>query len=288
MKLLLQVTAAVMLTLAASAAHAGNVLVVLSDVDKLDLKDGKVYPTGFYINELMQPVKLLLDAGHQVTFVTPHGQVPVMDANSLNAMFFGGDEAMQAHRALMDKLAITSKEKSPVISLARVEQIGYDKFDAVYVPGGHAPMQDLLTSPALGRLFTDFHKKGKPTALVCHGPIALLSTLPDARSFTKQMAAANKATRPQWIYNGYRLTVFTNDEETQATKAQLNGGTMKFFPQTALEQAGAKFNGAQSWSANVVVDRELITGQNPASAVGVATELLARLGGSNTTAAPAR
>ena len=31
------------------------------------------------------------------------------------------------------------------------------------------------------------------------------------------------------------------------------------------------------WTANVVVDRELITGQNPASAVGVAQELLKRL-----------
>lgn len=29
--------------------------------------------TGFYLNELMQPVKLLLDAGHEVTFATPQG-----------------------------------------------------------------------------------------------------------------------------------------------------------------------------------------------------------------------
>jgi putative intracellular protease/amidase len=41
------------------------------------------------------------------------------------------------------------------------------------VPGGHAPMQDLLADPALGRLLRAFHAEGKTTALVCHGPIAL-------------------------------------------------------------------------------------------------------------------
>ena len=41
-----------------------------------DLKDGKVLSTGFYLNELMQPVKLLLDAGHEMTFATPQGRAP--------------------------------------------------------------------------------------------------------------------------------------------------------------------------------------------------------------------
>jgi len=34
-----------------------------------------------------------------------------------------------------------------------------------------------LTDPALGRLLRAFHAAGKTTALVCHGPIALLSAL---------------------------------------------------------------------------------------------------------------
>ena len=71
-------TFAVALALGTSAfsAHAANVLVVLSDSDRLDLKDGKVFETGFYLNELMQPVKALLDAGHEITFATPKGTAP--------------------------------------------------------------------------------------------------------------------------------------------------------------------------------------------------------------------
>lgn len=273
-----KLTLAVALTLSASSAHAAHVLVVLSDADHLDLKDGKVFPTGFYLNELMQPVKLLLDAGHEITFATPLGKAPTVDRTSIDPMHFGGSaDALRTHQALLETLALTSPGTSPVLSLERIEQIGYGRFDAVYIPGGHAPMQDLLVSKPLGRLLADFHARGKPTALVCHGPIALLSTLPDAAGFVRQMERANRAERPQWIYSGYSVSVISNQEEAQA-KALLGGGEMKFLPQTALEQAGARHRSNQApWDANVVVDRELITGQNPASAVGVAKALLEKL-----------
>lgn len=278
MKLMHKLAVAMALSLTAATAQAGNVLVVLSDADRLDLKDGKVFPTGFYLNELMQPVKLLLDAGHQVTFATPTGQAPTVDAKSIDPVYFGNSAAdLQAHQDLLERLALTSKEKSPVLSLARIEQLGYGRFDAVYIPGGHAPMQDLLKSPALGRLLTDFHNRSRTTALVCHGPIALLSTLPDANGFVAKLESGDTPRAPQWIYSGYRVTVISNQEEEQA-KAQLNGGEMKFYPQTALQQAGAQYlSNATPWTSKVVVDRELITGQNPASAIGVAQELLKRL-----------
>lgn len=279
MKRLLKFATVAALGLASLGTQAANVLVVMSDADHLDLKDGKVYATGFYLNELMQPVKRLLDAGHRLTFATPQGNAPSVDASSVDKMYFDGDEsALQAHQALLEKLQLTSHTASPVISLSRVAQIGYAHFDAVYVPGGHAPMQDLLTSPELGRLLANFHAHGKTTALVCHGPIALLSTLPDAQSYTRLLAAGRPADQRQnWIYAGYRMTVISNQEEELA-KGLLKGGVMKFYPQTALQQAGAEYSSnQQAFTQHVVTDRELITGQNPASANGVADELLKRL-----------
>ena len=267
------------LTLATLGAQAGHVLVVLSDSDHLDLRDGKVFQTGFYLNELMQPVKLLLDAGHTVAFATPKGNAPTVDASSVDKSYFDGDAtALQTHQALLDTLQLTSRTKSPVVSLSRVAQIGYDQFDAVYVPGGHAPMQDLLTSPELGRLLTHFQSRGKTTALVCHGPIALLSALPDAKAFTNRLEVqASNPPQPAWPYAVYRMTVISNEEEEQA-KGYLGGGVMKFYPQTALQQAGGAYTSNKApWTPHVVVDRELITGQNPASAKGVAEELLRRL-----------
>ncbi len=271
--------AALALALSFGNAQAAHVLVVLSDSDRLELKDGKSLRTGFYLNELMQPVKALLDAGHEVSFATPLGRAPSLDRSSVDPMYFGGDaQALRTHQALLDRLALTAPDKSPVLSLERVAQIGYDRFDAVYVPGGHAPMQDLLASPALGRLLSDFHAKGKTTALVCHGPIALLSTLPDAAGFAAALADGRRVSAPpQWIYRGYRVTVIS-DREEEIAKPQLGGGTMKFYPQAALQAAGVRYqSNAEPWTPQVVSDRELITGQNPASAPGVAAELLRRL-----------
>lgn len=280
MKIVRHLALAAALGLSALNAHAASVLVVLSDADHLDLKDGKVFPTGFYLNELMQPVKRLLDAGHQVTFATPNGLAPTLDKSSDDKMYFNNDiNAWRTHRALLDKLRLTSPVSSPVISLARAAQRGYGEFDAIYIPGGHAPMQDLLTSPALGQTLAAFHAAGKPTALVCHGPIALLSTLPDAPAFTRQLAETGHAAAQRgWIYAGYRMTVISNAEEEIAKGLLPKGGAMKFYPQTALEQAGGKYSSnSEPFTSHIVTDRELITGQNPASATAVAQALLERL-----------
>ena len=56
------------------AAFAANILVVISEVSEMKLKGGYHYKTGFYLNELMEPVKIFMDAGHALTFTTPNGR----------------------------------------------------------------------------------------------------------------------------------------------------------------------------------------------------------------------
>lgn len=280
MKLLIQTVLIATLGVSAFNANAAHVLIVLSDENHLDLKDGKEYKTGFFLNELMQPTKMLIDAGHTITFATPEGKVPALDVNSNNAMYFNNDtKSLAESQQLLDKLKITSPSGSPFISLAKVKQMGYDKFDAVYIPGGHAPMQDLLKNKKLGQLLTAFHQAAKPTALVCHGPIALLSTLSNAPAVVQKLeqGKAIKAD-PKWIYNGYKMTVFSNQEEAQATKMLFKDSEMKLFPQVALQAAGGSYSSNTApWNPHVVTDRELITGQNPASAMQVGKVLLDKL-----------
>lgn len=258
---------------------ADNILIVLSSKGALELKEGKTYKTGFYLNELMEPVKRFMDEGHTLTFATPNGVVPTMDKVSDNLQFFNGDQDYyDTHIKLFKNLQITNAINSPVISFSRVEQIGVKHFDAFYAPGGHAPMQDLLLDDQLGRIMEAFHAQSKPTALVCHGPIALLATLPNNDEFIRELEAGNKPKADKnWIYNGYKMTVFSNAEE-EVAKGYLDGGEMKFYPETALSLAGGQYERNDAdWQAKVVVDRELITGQNPASAILVAEELLKKL-----------
>ena len=264
----------------APIALADNILVVMSDTAELTLKDGKSYNTGFYLNELMQPVKRFIDQGHKVTFATPSGLAPSLDANSDAVSLFGNDdEAYQIHKKLMLSLKITDVVNSPGISFSRVEQMCIENFDAFFAPGGHAPMEDLMLDDQLGRILSAFHHAQKPTGLVCHGPIALLATLPNNDEFVDALKAGRKAfPAKDWIYAGYNMTVFSNSEEVAAEKGYLDGGKMFFYPETALNAAGGNYQrSANDWAVKVVVDRELITGQNPASANAVATEILKRL-----------
>src|ERR1700750_2932826 len=74
----------------------GKVLVVMSSASSLDLKDGKTYSTGYYLNEFVVPYRKLVEAAYEPVIANPNGDLPVMDANSNNAMFFGGDDTARA------------------------------------------------------------------------------------------------------------------------------------------------------------------------------------------------
>ena len=259
---------------------ADNILVVMSDVSEMTVKDGPVYSTGFYMSELMEPVKLFLDEGHTLTFASPKGMAPTLDVNSDTLDYFNKDQKYyNAHKSLLNKLMLTDSQHSPVVSFSRIEQMGIENFDALFVPGGHAPMADLVANDQLGQFLIHFNKEGKATGMVCHGPAALLSALPNNARFESDMKQGKKAKASSgWIYTDYDMTVFSNSEEALAEQYYLQGGQFFYTPQDALTYAGGdyKYN-KQNWGKMVIVDRELITGQNPASAVGVAEEMIKKL-----------
>ena len=260
------------------AVFSANILVVMSDVSEMKLKGGYDYQTGFYLNELMEPVKIFIDAGHQLTFATPTGLAPTLDPVSDTPDHFlnTSQENYKAHKELFDRLKLTDKANSPVVSFARIDQIGIENFDAVFVPGGHAPLGDLVANELLSKFLNHFHRESKPTGLVCHGPVALLSSLPNNAAFEAEMRAGKKAQPGKgWIYEGYKMTVFSNSEETIATKNYLGGDELFYWPQNALTYAGVNYSkGEQDWAPHVVVDRELVTGQNNKSSSGVGKAVL--------------
>jgi putative intracellular protease/amidase len=269
------------LTVAFSAQAAktskGKVLVVVSSKATLTLKDGKKYPTGYYFNELTVPVRKVMGDGYEVVFANPEGNAPVMDAHSDSPSYFGGDKAKYADfKKFHDGL---SGLKSPA-RLADVVRHGLDGYAGIFIPGGHAPMEDLVSDPSLGAALNYFHGAGKPTALICHGPIALLSTVPEAGKFKAALAKGDKTAAGKlaqgWPYAGYQLTIFSTAEEKIAEGSQL-GGSVLFYPDAALAQAGGKMKQAKEWSNNVVRDREVITGQNPASDGALAEEFVEAL-----------
>jgi putative intracellular protease/amidase len=252
-------------TLNAAPATLGKVLVVVSSESSMTLREGARVETGYFLNELTVPVMALTQAGYEITFANPKGNAPTLDKKSDNASFFGGDEKKyRAVRVFHDKLDALKNPKK----LSAVINQGLAEYRAVLFPGGHAPMQDLLIDANVAAVLRHFHQYQKVTALICHGPIALLAAMPNARKFNDAMrkgdaTAANLLAR-DWQYRGYRMTIFSNVEEKIAEQSQL-GGKMLFYPEDALMAAGGNVKVADAWKSHVVVDRELITAQNPFS-----------------------
>ena len=143
-------------------------------------------------------------------------------------------------------------------------------------------MGDLLVNPEMGKILKKFHEQKKPTALICHGPIALLSAMSDASGFTGGMqngdAKQRDAASQDWPYAGYRMTVFSTAEERVAEQYQLQG-KVKFYPAEALAEAGAIVESGKMWQSHVVQDRELLTGRQPFSDEAFAKRFIAMLSG---------
>jgi putative intracellular protease/amidase len=247
-------------------AAKGKVLVLVSSGYGLPLKEDKVYAgAGYYLNELTVPVRALMKEGYEITFANPKGNPPQLDLHSAVPDFFGGDEAkLNDYMRFRDSLTGLAHPSR----IADVIASGLDQYDAVFVPGGHGPMEDLLDDPDAGTVMRHFHQNSKPTAVLCHGPISLLSAMPNAKEFVAALAAGDtagaQAKAKGWIYAGYKMTIFSTAEEQQREPLEI-GGKVLFYPDFALLTAGGDVSVVAPWQSYVLQDRELIAGQNPFS-----------------------
>ena len=231
-----------------------SVLIVLSAARFWSQKDGSQHPTGFWAEEFVVPHRILTEAGVQITIATPGGRVPVPDEGSLSEASNGGDAAKVADfRAYLDQV-------QPVLDApVRLEDVDPSGFDAVLIPGGHGPMQDLAVDPDLARLLTTvLPDQSKVVASLCHGVAGFLP-------------AGNSD--GSWLFKGRKMTSFTDEEEGQAGLAE----NAPWLLESRLRQAGAVFESGPAWGPFVVTDGNLITGQNPASGELAAEELLKAL-----------
>lgn len=228
-----------------------KILFVMTGADHWTLNDGTRHPTGFWAEEAVAPYEAFRAAGHEVVVATPGGVVPTVDKASLAAEVNGGQEGA-------DRIAAALASMTELERPVRLEDVDLDEYAAVFYPGGHGPMEDLAVNAASGRLLTDALVSGKPLGVVCHGPAAMLAATREDGSN---------------VFAGYEVAAFTDAEEIQGGLAD----KAKWLLQSRLTEAGVTVRAGEPWAPNVVVDRNLVTGQNPASSAPLATELLKKL-----------
>lgn len=215
-----------------------KILIIVSNANAIGPNNRR---TGTFLPEVAHPYAEFDKANYQIDFASLTGDTPYLDALSLandpqNLAFLTGKgwEAMQK-----------------AVKLSDVE---VSKYDAIFVPGGLAPMVDMPENELLKKVIKETYERNAVVGAVCHGPVSLLNV---------------KLSNGSYLVNGKNITSFTDEEERGYAIADV-----PFLLETALTKQGAKFHAAAIWSAHSIADGNLVTGQNPASAKGVAEKMI--------------
>ncbi|HEY8257289.1 MAG TPA: type 1 glutamine amidotransferase domain-containing protein [Gemmatimonadales bacterium] len=234
-----------------------KVLMVLTSHDRLG-DTGR--PTGFWLEEFAAPYYVLKDAGVDITIASPKGGAPPIDPKS---------DDPKAETPSMRRFKKDSDAQRVLANTVRLSTVSADDYDAVFYPGGHGPLWDLAEDRTSIGLIEKLFAAGKPVAAVCHGPAVLRhAKAPDGAPLVK----------------GRVVTGFADSEEAAVELTNV----VPFLVEQELKAKGGRYSKAADWADHVVVDGNLITGQNPASSESTAKALLEQLAATAPPAPPAR
>ena len=243
----------IVLTASCTSATAQNqnqkkmkkVLFVVTSHDKLGNTGEK---TGFWTEEFAAPYYALADKGVTIDIATPLGGQPPIDPKSEDPSAATEDtNRFDSDTVLLAKLKNTKK-------LSEVNQADYD---AVFYPGGHGPLWDLVEDANSAALIEAFYTNNKPVGFVCHAPAVL----------------KNVKINGDYLVKGKKITGFSNTEEAAVGLTNI----VPFLLEDVLQQNGGIYSKVADWHPYAVEDGLLITGQNPASSKLVAEKLLQQL-----------
>ena len=203
--------------------------------------------TGVWLEELAAPYYVFKDAGANVVIASPNGGLVPLDPKSESIIM----ATRATKRFLKDAEAMNFLSDSIML-----EEVNADDFDVVFLPGGHGAMWDIAGNKTVRQLLEAFNSENKPIGSVCHGVAGLLSL---------------QNGNGELLVKGKQLTCFSNSEEESAGLS----GIVPFLLETKLLSLGALYSKAANYVSHVVMDGNIITGQNPASSEDVAKKIVA-------------
>lgn len=201
------------------------------------------HPAGYEFSEVADPYIEFVNKGFTVDFASIAGGTPP---------FVGYNPNHSNSRVFKEGSGFRRLNFSH-----RLNNLDVHAYDAIFFPGGLGPMTDMANNPLVKKVIVQAYEQGKVVGAVCHGSVALLHVqLSDGR----------------YLVADKHITSFTAPEE-EKDQHHL-GSIIPFLLDEALQNQGGKFSSTIPFEAHVVTDGNLVTGQNPASATGVATKMI--------------
>ena len=222
-----------------------KILIIVSNANSIGPNNRR---TGTFLPEVAHPYADFEKAGFQIDFASLTGDTPYLDGLELagdpdNLKFLTGGGWAEMQKA------------------TKLSDVDTTVYDAVFTPGGLAPMVDMPEHQTLKKVIAETYERGAILGAVCHGPVSLLNV---------------KLSNGKYLVDGKNMTSFTTEEESMYAIADV-----PFDLQTELSKQGAIFHAETAWSAHSIADGNLVTGQNPASARGVGEKIVALLNQKN-------
>jgi len=226
-----------------------KILMVLTSHDQLGDTGKK---TGFWLEEFATPYYVFADAGAQIVLASPKGGQPPIDP---------GSDAPEAQTPATTRFRADAAAVAALANTRKLADVVEEEFDAVFYPGGHGPLWDLAEDRDSIHLIEKTYAADKPVGAVCHAPGVLRH-------------ARGPFGLP--LVRGKSVTGFTNTEEAAVGLTKV----VPFLVEDMLKEHGGEYSKKDDWQPYAITDRNLVTGQNPASseeAAQMVLKLLRRL-----------
>lgn len=219
---------------------------ILHVVSNVAHYDDPSEPTGLWLSEFTHAWRVFATQGYEQVLVSPRGGRSPLEPRSLKWPNLDATaRSWLADKALMTLLSTT----------ARPDEIDVADVDVIYFTGGHAVMWDFPESLGLQRITRDLYERGGIVSSVCHGYCGLLNT---------------RLSNGSLLVSGRRLTGFSWWEEVLAGVAR----KVPYNVEEEMRRRGARYEKAWlPFVSKVVVDGQLVTGQNPQSAKATAEQV---------------
>lgn len=199
---------------------------------------------GYWLPEVLYPYQLLQQAGFEIDIASPLG---------------GKGKASGSTRLSSEQVKWFEQSNLPtkLSNSLTINQVKANNYQAIYFAGGSGSMFDFINNKAMQKLTASIYQNGGVVSADCHGIAALLNvTLENGKR----------------LIVGKKITAKANHEEGRWAR-----NNYPFLLEDKIIELGGRYSSTTMGKAHVVVDGRLITGQNPASAIPMAKQLIQTL-----------
>lgn len=237
------------------APSKGKILLVASSPT---VSEQTGWPIGFWAAELTHPLLVFKEAGYEVELASTEGGKIEMDSYSNPT----DESGYAAHDIISLGFLQQDWFQEFLNSTKSLKEVNASEYDAIFLVGGQGPMYTFRGNKDLEKLFVNFYESGKPSAAVCHSTTLLLEA---------------KTSNRELLVSGKTWTGFADAEEEFADQAV----GMKIQPYRIETEArkleNTTFKVAAPFSSYVIVDGNLITGQQQNSGYAAAKKVVEQL-----------